>query len=275
MGIIYLTNNNYWSSLISDCFLLGLLGCFLIKLRYYFLKRLSERNFAILLTKWQNCERSRLLIIAETLPNVERNKYYDIDSTEDTTRFIRDLQTMNHSKNLDIILHTSGGNSNNAKLMIDALINHKGRRRVYIPNKAYSAGTLISLTGNQIYMNKNAHLSPIDTQITINNDNLFNTQIPVNILRNITHFTRSDHANLLYIHAKMAEKEYYADLKMLDTIFTKLYAPIQRQKIIGGFLRTQLPHDYPISVKEARQFGLNISCHVPQLLKEVEAYFEV
>jgi hypothetical protein len=177
-------------------------------------------------------------------------------------------------KNVDIILHTVGGSSINAKLLIDALMNHNGRRRIFIPYKAYSAGTLISLTGHCIYMNKNAHLTPFDTQITINNSDLFNTSIPVGILSKLSNISKDDHNNLLMIHTKMAKREYYADLKMLDVIFNKLYKhkPVQKMKIIENFLRTKLPHEYPISVTEARDFGLNISSHMPKLMEKIEFF---
>lgn len=195
--------------------------------------------------------------------------YYCIDSDADTARFINQIDRLEPQTNIDLIIHTSGGSSNNAKMMVDALITHDGRKRIYIPSKAYSAGTLISLTGQQIYMGKNAHLTPIDAQITLGSD-LFDTAIPVGVLSQLSDLSESYNTNLLTIHAKIAEKDYYADLKMLDVIY-KRNTPM-KQKIVSNFLRTKLPHDYPISVNEAREFGLNISCDLPKSIKEIECF---
>jgi hypothetical protein len=236
----------------------------------------NEIFFANLVCNWQKKEQSELFIISEDLIKIHPRNYYNIDSDDDTIKFVNRLQKIPSGKNVDIILHTSGGCSNNAKMMIDALMNHNGQRRIYIPYKAYSSGTLISLTGHCIYMSKNAHLSPIDTQITINNDDLFNTAIPVNVLSKLSLISKDVHSNLLAIHSKMAKREYYADLKMLDIIFNKLYKhkPVQKTKIISNLLRTKLPHDYPISVTEAREFGLNISSRMPKIMETIEPFFQ-
>jgi hypothetical protein len=159
-------------------------------------------------------------------------------------------------ENIDILLNTNGGSGYNAKIMVDILMNHHGRRRVYIPYKAYSCGTLIALVGDEIYMDKNAHLSPFDGQIELDD-----VMVPVNILCTSE---KND------VRAKMAKKDAYADRVMLDVIFEKLYTQRQQDKIIAGFLCTELPHSYPISVNEARKRGLDaISCDIPKELYEI------
>lgn len=260
----------------------GILCCFsykyrlLCKIKILLTQRFNEQVFANFVTNWQNQEKSKLFIISEDLTKIKSHNYYNIDSDDDTIKFTNDLRKLDPSKTVDLILHTSGGNSNNAKLMIDALMNHTGRRRIFIPYKAYSSGTMITLTGHRIYMNKNAHLSPIDTQLTINNDDLFSTPIPVNVLNKLSHISKNTQSNLLVLYTKMSEKICYADLKMLDGIFNNLYKDkrSQKQKIVDNFLLTKLPHDYPISVPEAREFGLNISCQMPKMMSKAEYFLQ-
>jgi len=244
------------------------------QLLHRIIRQINGQNFAKFVTNWQNKEKSKLFIIADNLINLNQNLYYKIDSEDDVVKFISQLQKIDPMKTVDIILHTRGGDSYNAKIIVDALMNHSGQRRIFIPYNAYSSGTFIALTGHHIYMNKNAHLSPIDTQIIINDDNLFSTPIPVNVLSTLSHVSKNTQSNLLTIHTKIAEKDCYADLHKLDIIFSKLYPykDSEKQKIISNFLCTQLPHNYPISVDEARKFGLSISCQMPQIMDEIE-YF--
>lgn len=66
------------------------------------------------------------------------------------------------NQDVDIVLHTRGGELSSAEVIINAMLNHKGQIRVYIPYFALSAGTLISFAADQICLGKNAYMSPVD-----------------------------------------------------------------------------------------------------------------
>lgn len=269
---------NYFSLIFYILFILESICMIIILKKFiqichrFLIKNYNSYKLSILINQWQNKEDSELFIISEDLTLINRDDYYCINSYDDVLRFVNKLQSMDTTRNIDLILHTDGGDVFHIKLMIDALMNHEGRRRVYIPFKAFSSGTLITLTGNEIYMNKNAHLSPIDTQITINNEDLFQLPIPVGVLSRLTNISEHDHSNLLKINVEMAKKEMYADLKTLSVIFNQMYSVQQMKLITDNFLWTQLPHDYPISVSEAIKFGLEISCNMPQEIVDLEYY---
>lgn len=237
------------------------------------LKNVCRLNHLINL--WETEMKSCLLIITETEPIYQFfvDNCYSFDSNKSIALFMERFRNMDPDQTVDLILHTSGGDSNNCKMMIDTLFNHRGQIRVYIPKIAYSAGTLLSLVGNEIHMDHNAHLTPIDTQIIMNQNDIFQLAIPVGVVRHIPHLTTkkqkdlSEFSNLLAIHSQMAQQVYEADLKMMDTIFrNRLYTSERKTQIIENLLHSKIPHDYPISYHEAIEFGLPItSCEIPEM----------
>lgn len=86
-------------------------------------------------------------------------------SVKDSMRIIDSLRTIDPYKNIDIIIHTSGGDLAQTEVIIKVLLKHKGKIRIYIPYRAASAGTLISLCANEIYLGLGAYLTPVDPQL--------------------------------------------------------------------------------------------------------------
>jgi hypothetical protein len=226
-----------------------------------------------LINQWETQMKSSLFIITETEPRLFVDNCYHFDSDISVARFMERFRTLDPDQTIDLIIHTNGGDTNNCKLMIDTIFNHHGQIRVYIPKTAYSAGTLLSLVGNEIHMDHNAHLTPFDTQITMSQNDIFQTPIPVGILRHIPHLTTkkqknlSEFSNLLAIQSQMAQQTYEADLKIMETIFSnRSYTSERKTQIIENLLHSKIPHDYLISYHEAISFGLPLSSNeIPEM----------
>nr|QBK86115.1 MAG: serine dehydrogenase proteinase [Marseillevirus LCMAC101] len=90
---------------------------------------------------------------------------YTTLSKKDAIKIIDILRDIPDDMTLDIILNTTGGSMTAAEIIINALHNRGGQVRVYIPHYAQSAGLLIALAGNDIYLGKNAFVSPVDPQL--------------------------------------------------------------------------------------------------------------
>jgi hypothetical protein len=89
---------------------------------------------------------------------------------DDTLGFVDLLHNMPRGGNLDLLLHTGGGNVDAAEKliwMVRATVG-AGHLRVIIPDFAKSAGTLIALGADKIVMSDTSELGPIDPQITLN-----------------------------------------------------------------------------------------------------------
>lgn len=89
-------------------------------------------------------------------------RYIDIDDSEEVLRAIRSAPK---DMPIDIILHTPGGLALAATQIALALKNHPARTSVIIPHYAMSGGTLIALAVDEIIMDPNAALGPVDPQL--------------------------------------------------------------------------------------------------------------
>lgn len=77
---------------------------------------------------------------------------------------IEDLQ-IDDKKRLYVILTTSGGSLNPVERIVNIFRNFYEEVNFIIPDYAYSAGTILSLSGDNIYMNYHSVMGPIDPQV--------------------------------------------------------------------------------------------------------------
>lgn len=90
-------------------------------------------------------------------------------SADDIAPFGSMLATLGKVKNLDLMIHSPGGNGVVAEKLVDMCRQHcSGIFRVIVPNMAKSAATLIALGADQIVMGYCSELGPIDPQKIIN-----------------------------------------------------------------------------------------------------------
>ncbi len=67
--------------------------------------------------------------------------------------------------NLDILLHSPGGSAEATESIVTTLRNKFQNIRFIIPSYAKSAATMLALSGDEIIMDQNAELGPIDPQM--------------------------------------------------------------------------------------------------------------
>jgi hypothetical protein len=95
-------------------------------------------------------------------------KHASIDR-DDAIGFVDLIHNIQPDCNLDLMLHTGGGDIDAAEKII-SIVRAKvgtGSLRVVIPDYAKSAGTLIALGADTIVMSDTSELGPIDPQITL------------------------------------------------------------------------------------------------------------
>src|SRR3954467_661322 len=86
-------------------------------------------------------------------------------SIDDSEAILRAIRLTPPEQPIDIILHTPGGLVLAAEQIGKALVERKGKVTVFIPHYAMSGGTLIALAADEIVMDPNAVLGPVDPQI--------------------------------------------------------------------------------------------------------------
>ena len=97
-----------------------------------------------------------------SLLGVPISRYIDIDDSEEVLRAIRLTPP---ETPIDIIIHTPGGIALAATQIAFALEAHRGRKTVMVPHYAMSGGTLIAMAADEIMMDANAVLGPVDPQL--------------------------------------------------------------------------------------------------------------
>lgn len=88
---------------------------------------------------------------------------------DDTLGFVDLLHNVEANQDLDLLIHTSGGDIDAAEKLIKLVRTkvHNGVLRIIIPDFAKSAGTLMALGADFIVMSDTSELGPIDPQIVL------------------------------------------------------------------------------------------------------------
>jgi hypothetical protein len=94
-------------------------------------------------------------------------------TARDILPFVDLLEDVERGSDLDLLLHTSGGDVDQAERLAGLCrkrVGPAGSFRVIVPDSAKSAGTLICLAADRIVMGQPSELGPIDPQIVIQRD---------------------------------------------------------------------------------------------------------
>ena len=78
---------------------------------------------------------------------------------------LRAIRQTDENVPIDLIVHTPGGLVLAAEQIALALMRHKAKVTVFVPHYAMSGGTLLALAADEIVMDENAVLGPVDPQI--------------------------------------------------------------------------------------------------------------
>ena len=75
------------------------------------------------------------------------------------------VNSVKNSKAVDVLLHSPGGRPDATERLVELLRNHFEEVNFLIPHSAYSAATMLALSGDNIILHPSAVLGPIDPQI--------------------------------------------------------------------------------------------------------------
>lgn len=79
--------------------------------------------------------------------------------------FIEAEKAANNLPRLVVIVHTSGGTAEAVERLVDIMRHHYEEVDFVVPRVAMSAGTILCMSGDKIYMDYSAALGPIDPQV--------------------------------------------------------------------------------------------------------------
>lgn len=180
------------------------------------------------------------------------NRYIDIDDAEAVLRAIRLTPP---KKPIDLIIHTPGGLVLAASQIAHALRAHEGKITVLIPHYAMSGGTLIALAADEIIMDPNAVLGPVDPQIG---------DLPAASIIRAVEIKKPEHVDdRTLILADMSSKAITQVTSLVSQLLEK-HLPREKAEEVAILISTgQFTHDFPITVERAKSLGLPISTEIP------------
>lgn len=186
-------------------------------------------------------------------------RYIDIDDSE---QVLRAIKLTDPQVPIDLVLHTPGGLVLAAEQVALALCRHPARVTVFVPHYAMSGGTLLALAADEIVMDENAVLGPVDPQLG---------QFPAaSIIKVVEQKSINEVDDETLIMADVARKamqqvktlvaEILSHNKMLADKAQADKAQALAEKLSTG----TWTHDYPIGVAEAQTLGLPVSTDMPK-----------
>ncbi|WP_293178447.1 ATP-dependent Clp protease proteolytic subunit, partial [Oceanithermus sp.] len=168
-------------------------------------------------------------------------RYIDIDDSEQVLRAIR---MTDKNVPIDLVLHTPGGLVLAAEQIAEALKRHPAKVTVFVPHYAMSGGTLIALGADEIVMDENAVLGPVDPQL--------GNKPAASIVKVLEMKDVKDIDDETLILADVSKK---ALKQVKETVvgLLKGTVPDDRVEDVASILsQGTWTHDYPIDVAQAR-----------------------
>lgn len=140
-----------WNNFIGDN-QQGLTGDFLLQLRtkcYNEIEALRKRPLLVYASRFLNAPQGAPVSIDLS----------DIDGFTDLVSSFKD------SDSVDVLIHSPGGQPDATERIVNILRNNFKEVHFLIPHSAYSAATMLALSGNSITIHPSATLGPIDPQL--------------------------------------------------------------------------------------------------------------
>ncbi len=180
---------------------------------------------------------------------------------EDSEQVLRAIRLTPPDLPIDLIVHTPGGLVLAAEQIARALKDHRGRTTVFVPHYAMSGGTLLALAADEIVMDQNAVLGPVDPQI--------GSYPAASILAATAQKDKDRLDDQTLILADIAEKAMRQVRETVREILEPKMDPEAARRLAAILTEGHWTHDYPISHRELQGFGLAVSTDMPREVYEL------
>ena len=177
-------------------------------------------------------------------------------SIDDSEAVLRAIRLTPAEQPLDIILHTPGGLVLAAEQIAKALVERKGKVTVFVPHYAMSGGTLIALAADEIVMDANAVLGPVDPQIGDMPAASIVKAVGIKGPRNVS--------DEMLVLADIAQKARVQVASFVVQVLLKHMPEKQALQVATVLSEGRWTHDFPITVEAARLLGLKVSTKMPR-----------
>ncbi|HEY9845484.1 MAG TPA: hypothetical protein V6D03_04740 [Candidatus Caenarcaniphilales bacterium] len=226
-------------------------------------RRLTEYRRVQALQEFERRRNSRVILLIHrqesiSLLGIPLSRYISIEDSEQVLRAIRLTPP---DVPIDLILHTPGGLVLATEQIARALIRHQAKVTVYVPHYAMSGGTMLALAADEIVMDENAVLGPVDPQL----GNL----AAASILKVVEEKPIAEIDDQTLIMADLSRKamqqvQRFVRTLLQDTVPQQKIQPDKIDGIVQMLTTGRVTHDYPVTVEEAAAIGLPVTVGLPR-----------
>ena len=184
---------------------------------------------------------------------------------EDSEHLLRAIRLTPKDMPIDLILHTPGGLVLASDQIAHAIRKHPARVTVFVPHYAMSGGTMIALAADEVVMDPNAVLGPVDPQIG---------KYPAASLIKVT---REKDVNEIdddtLILADIAQKATDQVRARVFSILLDRLGEAKAKELAELLTEGRWTHDYPIGCEEMTSLGLPVCGVMPPEIYQLMDFF--
>jgi ClpP class serine protease len=190
----------------------------------------------------------------------------DIDDAEQVLRAVR---LTPDEMPIDLILHTPGGLVLASDQIAYALKRHSGRVTVIVPHYAMSGGTLVALAADEILMDPDAVLGPVDPQLG-NLPRGFWPAVSILAALEVDNQNRDDQTLIL---GDMARKAIDQVHDTVHELLLEAHGADDAERLATLLSHGRWTHDFPIRFDYAAEIGLPVSDQLPAAVYDLMALY--
>lgn len=180
---------------------------------------------------------------------------------EDSEAVLRAIRLTPQDQPIDVILHTPGGHVLAAEQIAKALSDRTSKVTVFVPHYAMSGGTIIALAADEIVMDPNAVLGPVDPQIG---------DLPAGSIVNMVQVKGpANVSDQMLVLADVAQKARIQVAYFVSELLRKRYPRKKAIEIATILSEGRWTHDFPILVVNAKELGLPVSTDMPRIVYDL------
>src|SRR5919107_5830047 len=183
-------------------------------------------------------------------------RYINIDDAEGVLNAIRATPA---GTPIDIVLHTPGGLVLAASQITSALAEHDGPVRAIVPHYAMSGGTLIALAADEINIDPQAALGPVDPQLG---------EYPAASIV-VAAKQAKDPDDRTLILADVGRKALWQVEHFVQELLERHSKPAQAKEVARILSTGTWTHDHPLLREDLQALGLPVKVDVPRGVREL------
>ena len=190
---------------------------------------------------------------AVSLLGIPLRRFIDVEDSEQVLRAIR---LTPDTVPLDLVAHTPGGLVLASEQIARAIHRHPARVTVIVPHYAMSGGTLLALAADEIVMDENAVLGPVDPQI-----GMWPAASIIKVVETKPLERVNDETLIL---ADLARKAQSQIKNVLVEVLIDDFPPERAEYIADELTSGKWTHDFPLTVETLVEMGLHVSTELPE-----------